>query len=232
VAPRTGGDPATRLRRARVLIIERNEVIRGVIRLACEQASGLEVVAEVDDGASALELVRRERPDVVVLDLSLDAGPPGAEVASAIRAARREIRILGLTSRTDDRVVLESVRAGADGLLEKPSGVRFIAEALERVARGERVYTPAQERAARTELLRLARRTRARAEADARLTDRELEILEYLALGLTVKQVATRLGVSPRTIDSHVERLYRKLGARNRVEVIARAASLRLVSLT
>jgi DNA-binding NarL/FixJ family response regulator len=134
-----------------------------------------------------------------------------------------------LTARTDDRAVFESVRAGADGFLEKTAGVRFIAEALERVARGERVFTPAQDRAARAELGRMARRTRDRAQARERITERELEILEYLALGLTVKQVATRLELSPRTIDSHLARLYRKLGARNRVEAISRAATLELI---
>jgi DNA-binding NarL/FixJ family response regulator len=216
---------------ARVLVVEDNEVIRGVIRLACEHAPGLRVVAEVGDGAAALDAVRRETPDVVVLDLALPGDVQGLEVARTIRADRLSTRILVVTARTDDRAIFESIRAGADGFLDKTMGVRFIADAITRVARGERVFTPGQERAAVSELGRMARRTRDRADAKDRLTDRELEILEFLALGLTVKQVATRLGVSPRTIDSHIARLYRKLGARNRVHAISRAASLDLIEL-
>jgi DNA-binding NarL/FixJ family response regulator len=217
---------------ARVLVVEDNEVIRGVIRLACEQAPGVEVVAEVSDGGSAIEASRRERPDVVVLDLALPGEVQGLDVARTIRADVLPTRILVLTGRTDDRAIFDSIRAGVDGFLEKTEGVRLIADALERVARGERVFTPGQERAAVAELGRLARRKRELAQARATITERELEILEYLSLGLTVKQVAKRLGVSPRTIDSHVARLYRKLGVRNRVQAISRAAALELIDLT
>jgi two-component system nitrate/nitrite response regulator NarL len=191
----------------------------------------LRVVTEVEDGTAALEAVRCERPDVVVLDLALPGEVQGLQVARTIRAEGLPTRILVVTARTDDRAIFESIRAGADGFLEKTMGVRFIADAIARVARGERVFTPGQERAAVSELGRMARRTRDRAHAKGRLTDRELEILEYVALGLTVKQVATRLEVSPRTIESHIARLYRKLGVRNRVQAISRAASLRLIRL-
>ena len=217
---------------ARVLVVEDNEVIRGVIRLACEQAPGVEVVAEVSDGESAIEASRRERPDVLVLDLALPGEVQGLDVARTIRGDGLPTRILVMTGRTDDRAVFDSIRAGADGFLEKTEGVRLIADALERVARGERVFTPGQERAAVAELGRLARRKRDLAQVRAQVTERELEILEYLSLGLTVKQVAKRLGVSPRTIDSHVSRLYRKLGVRNRVQAVSRAAALGLIELT
>jgi DNA-binding NarL/FixJ family response regulator len=109
--------------------------------------------------------------------------------------------------------------------------VRTIADALERVARGETVFSAAQRKAAVDELGRLARRSREVAGAKATLTDRELEILEFLALGLTVKQVATRLGLSPRTVDTHIAKLYRKLGVRNRVQAISRAATLKLIDI-
>ena len=213
------------------MIVEDNAVIRGVIRLACEHAPGLEVIAEVEDGASALEACRRERPDVVVLDLVLPGLEQGLDVARSIRSEGLPTRILVLTGRGDDRTVFESVRAGVDGFLNKTDGVRSIAEALETVARGETVFTPRQEHVAVVELGRLARRTRDIADTRTRLTERELEILEYLSLGLTVKQVATRLGLSPRTVDSHIQKLYRKLGVRNRVQAISRAASLRLIEL-
>jgi len=94
------------------------------------------------------------------------------------------------------------------------------------------VFTTEQERIAVEELGRLARQAREVSGVRATLTDREIEILELLALGFTVKQVATRLRLSPRTVETHVAKLYRKLGARNRVQAVSRAASLGLIELS
>lgn len=214
-----------------VLVVEDHAVIRGVIRLACEHAAGLEVVGEVESGEAALEHCLADPPDVLVLDLSLPGELQGLDVARRIRERGLPVRILVLTGRTDEQTVFEAVRAGVDGYMEKTAGVRFIAEALRRIMRGERVFTPAQEAGAVAQLGRLARRTRASSGARASVTERELEILEYVGVGLSVKQVATRLRLSPRTVESHLQRLYRKLGVRNRVQAIARATSLGLIDV-
>ena len=219
-------------RAARVLIVEDHPVLRGVVRLACEHTPGLELAGEVEDGQQALDAVGELRPDVVVLDLSLPGELQGLDVARRIRADGDGARILILTGRSDEQTVFESIRAGADGFLEKTAGVRFIADALLRVASGERVFTHEQERIAVEELGRLARQAREASGVRATLTDRETEILELLAVGLTVKQVATRLRLSPRTVETHVSKLYRKLGARNRVQAVSKAASLGLIELS
>jgi DNA-binding NarL/FixJ family response regulator len=215
----------------RVLVVEDHAVIRGVIRLACEHTYGLEVVGEVETGEEALKRSRADRPDVIVLDLALPGQLQGLDVARALRAEGSQARILVLTGSSDDQTLFECIRAGVDGYLQKTVGVRFIADALHRVARGERVLSRDQERAVLAELGRLARQTREVSGAQSTLTQRELEILEYVAVGLTVKQVASRLGLSPRTVETHLAKLYRKLGARNRVQALARAASLGLVDL-
>jgi two-component system nitrate/nitrite response regulator NarL len=224
-------EPTSAADHTRIVVVEDHPVIRGVIRLACDQAPALEIVAEVETGEAAVEALRREHPDVLLLDLALPGELQGLDVARAAREERLATRILVLSARSDDAAVFESVRAGADGFLNKTEGVRTIADALERVARGETVFSPAQRRAAVSELGRLARRSREEAGAKAVLTPRELEILEYLALGLTVKQVATRLGLSPRTVDTHIAKLYRKLGVKNRVQAISRASALRLIDI-
>jgi DNA-binding NarL/FixJ family response regulator len=215
----------------RVLVVEDHAVIRSVIRVACENAPGLELVGECVDGASALEACRTLLPDVVLLDLSLPGELQGLDVAREIRAEALPVRILVLTGRSDEGAVFESVRAGVDGYVEKTAGVRFVAEALERVSHGERVFSPGQERVAIAELGRLARRTRESSGVRATITARELQILEHVSLGLTMKQVASRLGVSPRTVEAHLAKLYRKLGARNRVQALSRAASLGLIEI-
>lgn len=215
----------------RVLIVEDHPVLRGVIHLACDQTPGLELVGEVGTGEEALAACRELRPDVVVLDLTLPGEVQGLDVARTLRAEGTAGRVLILTGRTDEQAVFEAMRAGAHGYLEKTSGVRSIAEAILRVAEGERVFTPEQERLAVAELGRLARQAREAAAVLEVLTERELEVLRLLAGGLTVKQVATRLGIGSRTVETHIAKLYRKLGVRNRVQAVSRASAIGLVEL-
>ena len=216
----------------RILIVEDHPVLRGVVRLACEHTPGLALAGEVGTGEEAVEACRSVMPDVVVLDLSLPGRLQGLDVARTIRAEGTAARILVLTGRTDEQALFDAIRAGADGYLEKTAGVRFIADALHRVGRGERVFTPEQERIALAELGRMARQARQSADVRAVLTDRELQILELVSQGLTVKQVASRIGLSPRTVETHIAKLYRKLGVRNRVQAVSKAAALGLVELS
>jgi DNA-binding NarL/FixJ family response regulator len=222
------GDP-TSTAPVQVLVVEDHPVLRGVVRLACEHTPGLALAAEVGDGEAAIEACRRLRPDVVVLDLTLPGEVQGFDVARALRAEGIPSRILVLTGRSEDEAVFEAIRLGADGYMEKTAGVRFIAEALLRVGAGERVFTPQQERIAISELGRLARQARESSGLRASLTERELEILDLLARGVTVKQVATRLALSPRTVETHIAKLYRKLGVKNRVQAVSKASALGLI---
>jgi len=215
---------------ARVLIVEGHPVLREVVRIACDGSPLLHVVGEAQTGEEAMEAARTLAPDVVLLDLTL-RGMDGLEVARRLRLEGRPVKILVISGRTDDQTVFESVRAGVDGYLEKTSGVRYITDALVRVAAGEWVFTRDQERAAIAELGRLARRAREASGLAGSVTPRELEILGHLSHGLTIRQVASRLGVSTRTVETHVAKLYRKLGASNRVQAIAKATDLRLIEL-
>jgi DNA-binding NarL/FixJ family response regulator len=222
--------PRPPARRIRILIVEGHPVLSGVARLACEASPNLEVVGESGGGYEALAACAELEPDVLVLDLSLP-DLDGLEVARRLRTSGSEAKILVLTGRTDYETVFESVRAGVDGYLEKTAGVRSIVDAIQKVARGERVFTPEQERGAVSELGRMARQAREASGLRENLTPRELEILGYVSYGLTVKQVATRLGLSPRTVESHIGKLYRKLGVSNRVQAVSRASSLGLIEL-
>lgn len=214
----------------RVLIAESHPVLRGVVRLACEASPRLQVVGEVETGEEAVEAGRTLAPDVIILDLSL-AGIEGLEVARLLRSEGSSAKIVVLSGRSDEQTVFESIRAGADGYLEKTAGVRSIVEALEQVVAGERVFTPEQEQGALRELGRVARRAREVSGVASKITPRELEVLEYVSHGLTVGQVASRMGLSPRTVETHLAKICRKLGVSNRVQALARAASLGLIDL-
>jgi DNA-binding NarL/FixJ family response regulator len=216
---------------ARVLVVEDHPLLRSIIRIACEQTPGLEMVGELDDGSTALEACRELSPDVVLLDLSLPGELQGLDLARAIRSEGLPVRILILTARTDQEALFESVIVGVEGYLEKASGVRVIADALSRVAGGERVFTQAQVRGAVAELSRRARQAREQPDAPANLSAREIEVLEHAARGFTVGQVARRLQISPRTVETHLGNAYRKLGVGNRVQALARASELGLIKI-
>jgi DNA-binding NarL/FixJ family response regulator len=230
MAVRPTGDP---MPRTRVLIVEDHPIVRAVVRMACEASPTLEVVGEAD-GRSAIEECGRLRPDVIVLDPAVP-GTRAIEIADRLRADDAHPRILVLTEGSSGPSALSWMRSRVDGLLPKASGVRTIARAIETIAEGGRVLAPEQHREAVHELGRLVRTARPGAEPHTEdhssLTPRELQVLRLLADGWTIRQTATRTGISPRTVESHVTKLYRKLGVHTRMQAIARAASLGYISI-
>jgi DNA-binding NarL/FixJ family response regulator len=230
VSTESAAGTTTRSAPARVFVVEDHPLLRTVIKVACEQTPSLVWVGEAEDGESALEACRTTHPDVMVLDLSLAGELQGLELARRIREEGLSIKILVVTARTDETVVFESLIAGVDGFLEKTAGVRSMSEALQRLADGERLFTTAQMQGAIAELGRRAKQAFT-SDAPEGLTAREREVLGHAARGLTVGQMARRLHLSPRTVETHLARTYRRLGVRNRVQALARASDLGLIEI-
>lgn len=215
---------------ARVVIAGGHPVIRGVVRLSCADVTGLEVVGEVDDVAGAVELCRDLAPDVLVVDVDL-GDEEGTDALARLRADGVGTPVVVLSERTDGPTVLTALRLGVSGFVNKNDGIRTVGSAVRRVADGERAVSPELERAAVTALGSLAKQAREGSEVQASLTPREHEILVLVSHGLTTQQVGSRLGISPRTVETHVAKLYRKLGVRTRVQAVSRAAQLGLIDL-
>jgi DNA-binding NarL/FixJ family response regulator len=164
-----------------------------------------------------------------VLDLDLPDAD-GFRVLSDL-GHMRPPGVLVLADRADGDAVLRSLQLGVRGYVTKGDGLRDLALAIRRVAAGERVIARELHDGAVAALGQLARRARESADVLSGLTKRERQVLEMLSKGLTVGQVATRLGISPRTVETHVAKLYRKLGVRTRLQAVSRAAALGLVDL-
>jgi DNA-binding NarL/FixJ family response regulator len=226
--PRTSPDRRSPL--FRVVIIDDDVLLRRVVSIACAATAGLEVVGEAQDGEEGLALCERVAPDLVVLDLTLP-GMGGLEVTTRLRESRSPSRVLMFTAREDGETVLAAMRSGVHGFLAKSAAIDDVASAMLAVARGEPIFPPEHERAAVQELGRLARAARTGARMGSTLTSREITILQLLAEGLTLRQVGTRLGISHRTVESHVTKLYRKLEVTTRVQAMAQAASLGVIEL-
>ena len=204
-------------------------VVRSVIDLACREA-GVTVVAKVETASAAIDACRSRTPDLLVLDLELPDAD-GFRVLADLDDAERPKAVLVLSDHAEGDLVLRALRLGARGYVTKAEGLRGLSGTIRRVLAGERVIAPGMEQDAVLALGRFARRAREGAEVAADLTSREQQVLELLSDGHTMRQIGTRLGISPRTVETHVAKVYRKLGVRTRVQAVSRAATLGLVEL-
>jgi DNA-binding NarL/FixJ family response regulator len=230
--PEAGGSPE-RLAPATVLIAEGHPEFRDLIRSVCEASDRLQIAAEFSNAGGAVAWWERHPvrlPDVVALDLSI-SGSDGLELAKRLLEDAPETAILGIANVVDDRTVLECLRAGLAGLVERAAGEERLSVALEALTRGEGGFDPGQERAALRQLGRVARQARESSDVAAAITPRELEVLGLISEGLSTRQVASRLNLSPKTVETHIAKLYRKLGARTRVQALSRAVALGLIDL-
>ena len=212
----------------RAVVVAAHRTVRSVIDLACREA-GVTVVDTVETAAAATEACRVSGPVLLVLDLELPDAD-GFRVLTDLGDDRPR-SVLVLADRADGDLVLRALRLGARGYVTKAEGLRDLAATIRRVVAGERVMTPALEMDAMGALGRMARRAREAADVEAGLTPRERQVLQLLGGGFTIGQIASRLGISPRTVETHVAKLYRKLGVRTRVQAISRAATLGLIDL-
>jgi DNA-binding NarL/FixJ family response regulator len=215
---------------ARVVVAGGHPVIRGVVKLSCADVPGLDVVGEGDDVIDAIELCRALEPDVLVIDLDL-GDDHGTETLARLRGDGVVAPLVVLSDRTDGATVLTALRLGVRGFVGKTDGLRSVGATVRKVADGDRAVPPELEQAAIIALGSLAKQAREGSEIRSSLTPRELEILLMVSQGLTMQQVGSRLRISPRTVETHVAKLYRKLGVRTRVQAVSRAAQLGLIDL-
>ena len=181
--------------------------------------AGFEVVATADDGRAAVARTRAVVPDVLVLDLNLP-GLNGPQVCAALSAAGVPTRILILSASGDHTDVLDAVKAGALGYLVKSAGREEFIAAVRATAAGDPVFTPGLAGLVLGEF----RRSRSSGPAEGErqipeLTERETEILRYVATGMGYKEIASTLFLSHRTVQNHVQNIFGKLQMHNRVEL-------------
>jgi DNA-binding NarL/FixJ family response regulator len=195
--------------RVRVMLVDDHTLVREGIRHILSATPGIEVVAEAGDASEALRRAAEARPDVVVLDLSLP-GTSGLELTVQLRELLPAVKVLILSVHDHPEYVLGAVRAGAQGYLRKDTSPAELRAALQAVARGESYFSPPVARHL-TAAVRGENLPEDPAGRLARLTPREREVLTGIAAGETSRAIATRLGLSPRTVETYRESLARKL---------------------
>ena len=196
----------------RIVIADDHTVVRQGIRGVLEEVDGVDVVGEAGDGVEALELVASLMPDVVVLDVNMP-GKTGLEVTSELRDAANPVRVLILSMHDDPEYVLQAVRSGADGYVLKDVTPAELRDAVTAVHEGREYFT-----ARVTQQLSVALRKEIEQEQLSTrlgsLTNREREVLLLVAEGLTNREIGERLDISPRTVETHRERVMGKLRIR------------------
>jgi DNA-binding NarL/FixJ family response regulator len=197
----------------RVIIADDHAVVRQGIRTVLEEVDGLEVVAEAGDGDEALALAREHEPDVVVLDVTMP-GKTGLEVAQELRDDGTGVRVLILSMHDEPEYVLEAVRAGADGYVLKDMAPAELRAAVTAVQEGREYFSGHVTHQLSVGLRKELEEEQRKSRIDS-LTPREVEVLVLVARGLTNRGIAEELGISPRTVETHRERVMAKLRIRS-----------------
>ncbi|GAA1556475.1 response regulator transcription factor [Kribbella hippodromi] len=197
----------------RVMIVDDHPMWReGVARDLTTR--GYDVCATAADAPSAVKIALATQPDVIIMDLQLGTGS-GVEATREITAALPDTRVLVLSASAEQEDVLAAVKNGASGYLVKSASLDEFDDAVRRTAEGDAVFTPGLAGLLLGEYHRLGPGPEV-----PHLTTRETEILRLVARGLTAKQIATRLVLSHRTVENHVQNTLRKLQLHNRAELV------------
>jgi DNA-binding NarL/FixJ family response regulator len=204
-----GNDPI------RVYLIDDHPVVRSGIALATADEPDIVLVGDAATAAEGLAGAVAHRPDVILVDLGLP-DRSGHELVAALRAAVPTSRVVVLSSYDDDFRVAEALGAGAQGYLLKSSSVGELMAAIRAAAAGGTPLTPRLTDAVLRAMRRNGRSGSGTIEA---LTARELQVLERFATGLSTREVAESLGISPKTVETHRVRIYEKLGARSVIDL-------------
>ncbi len=205
----------------RVCLVDDQTLVRHGIRRLLELSDEVEVVAEADDGMTALEAVGRSRPDVVLLDLRMPRHD-GIWTLEALRESGVEVPVLVLTTFDDDELVLQALRAGARGYLLKDVTLEQLVGAVRTLAEGGTLVRPAiTDRLLRS--LHAGTLGEAEGVPPAPLTERETEVLRLMAAGLSNREIAQSLFLAEGTVKNHVSNVLLKLGSRDRTRAVLRA---------
>jgi two-component system invasion response regulator UvrY len=198
----------------RVLLADDHFIVRAGLRRIVEESGDIEVVAEAADGREAVLAVRREKPDVAVIDISMPV-LDGLEVITQLKAESPEVPILVLTMHEEPQYVVRAIETGAMGYITKQSAPEQLVKAIRKVHSGSLYLT---DEAAEALALRVAKGRREQSPLET-LSTRELQVLRRLALGNTNREIASAYHISIKTVDTYRFRLLKKLNLRNNAEL-------------
>ena len=210
----------------RVVLVDDQTLIRQGIQTLLELEGDIEVVGTAGDGVQAIEVVSRQLPDVILMDVRMPQ-LDGIEATRQILAHQPQIGIIMLTTFDDDEAMFAGLKAGARGYMLKNISSDDMAQAIRTVAAGGTLIQPSLTRKVVAELNRLSSTPTPQLEIP--LTEREIDVLRCIAAGLSNREIADKLVITEGTVKNHVSNILNKLDVRDRTQAILRAQSLRLL---
>ncbi len=202
----------------KVVIADDHAIVREGVRMILAKEKDIEVVGEAEDGQQALQLVETQKPTVVVMDISMP-GMGGVEATQTLKERHPQVAVLALTMHEDESYVFQLLRAGASGYVLKRAAAQDLVQAVRAAARGEAFLYPSVARKVVEDYLKRVEAGEERERYDG-LTEREKEILTHIAQGLSNQQIAEKLFISIKTVQTHRAHILEKLGLHDRTELV------------
>ena len=200
----------------RILLAEDHKVMREGLRMVIDRERDMEVVGEADNGLAAIALTQQLRPDVVIMDVSMPE-LDGLKATEALKRLVPNAKILILTRHTDSSYVKQLLTSGASGYVLKQSASEDLVRAIQRVAAGHTYLDPA---ITDQVVSSFTDRRRHRGSPGKSLSRREQEVLRFVALGLLTKEIAARLQISIKTVETHKANAMTKMGMDSRIDIV------------
>ncbi len=211
----------------RVVVVDDQELFRRGLTMLVDTLDGIDLVGEAGDGDTAVEVVLRTDPDVVLLDVRMP-GRSGVETCAELKALMPSVQIVMLTASDEESDLYGSVKAGASGYLLKSSSVDEVADAVRLVAEGQSLISPSMAVKLLDEFKQLAG-TDTGEIASPRLTERELDVLRQMARGRTNREIARALFIAENTVKNHVRNILEKFQLHSRMEAVMYAMREKLL---
>ncbi len=212
----------------RVLVVDDHTLVREGIRRGLSGENDIEVVGEAGNGEEAVSAVDEFGPDVVLMDVSMPVCD-GVEATRRLHRSHPELPVVMLTMHGDAPTLTHAIRAGASGYLLKDARIHEVADAIRAASRGETALTPDLATSMLTEFRRLAGGESK--PAGPSLTQREEEVLQLVADGLSTTEVGERLYISTKTVKNHLANIYEKLDASDRTQAVVQAVKLGIIRI-
>ena len=229
----------------KVMLVDDHSIVRDGIRLLLEQADGLEITDEANDGEEALDKLKNHHsertdapaagrstslPDLVLMDISLP-GMSGIQTTQVISRLYKGIRVLMLSMHNNEDYILRSVEAGAYGYILKDSSSDEMIKAIRTIAAGEKYFSSPVASIILSGYMQQLKKgdKHSRAERQSKISNKEKEILKFLVDGMSSREIAEKLQLSVRTVDNHRANMMRRLQVRNAAELVRMAVEDKLI---
>lgn len=215
------------IKKTRILICDDHTLFVEGIKAMLRNESSLEIVGEARDGRQAVELVKELKPDLLLMDVSMP-DMNGFDATQRVRELDPNIKVLILTMHDEEELVARCLEAGAAGYIIKDAPASQLLYAIEMVKKGERYLSPV---VLKQVVAGYVKNSNVPQTSYDRLSPREREVLKLLAEGLSVKEIATRLNLSVKTVDVHKTNLMKKIDVHDRTELIKYAIRQKLIAV-